>query len=72
LCCGHLVNAGPSVNGAGNGRCAAWTPDGTAFLFDSDRTDGFGSKDIWWVQMKAVHPTSASAPAPEPQALAPG
>jgi hypothetical protein len=40
------------VNGPGSDRCAAWTPDGTVFLFDSDRPGGFGSKDVWWVEVK--------------------
>jgi WD40-like Beta Propeller Repeat len=46
------TNAGPPVNGPGNDRCASWTPDGEIFLFDSDRTGGFGSKDLWWVQSR--------------------
>jgi hypothetical protein len=44
-----LVNLGPPVNGPGNDRCPAWTPDGTIFLFDSDRPGGQGSKDLWWI-----------------------
>jgi len=47
-----LVNVGPQLNGSGSDRCAAWTPDGTVFLFDSDRPGGFGSKDLWWVEVK--------------------
>ncbi|QCO98001.1 hypothetical protein FCN77_10100 [Arthrobacter sp. 24S4-2] len=62
---GRLVNAGPSVNGPGNDRCGAWTSDGSVFLFDSDRVGGFGSKDIWWVQVKAFHPPVEPASAPE-------
>jgi WD40-like Beta Propeller Repeat len=55
---GKLVDVGPLVNGPGNDRCAAWTPDGKIFLFDSDRAGGFGSKDLWWVSFKDVtgHP----------------
>jgi hypothetical protein len=55
---GKLVNVGPLVNGPSNDRCAAWTPDGKIFLFDSDRAGGFGSKDLWWVSFKDVtgHP----------------
>lgn len=49
---GKLVNVGPVVNGPSNDRCAAWTPDGKIFLFDSDRAGGFGSKDLWWVSFK--------------------
>jgi len=60
---GSLVNLGPLVNGPGNDRCAAWTPDGTLFLFDSDRADGFGSKDLWWVYFAGVpgHPLAAAS-----------
>lgn len=56
--CGKLVSVGPVVNGPSNDRCAAWTPDGKIFLFDSDRAGGFGSKDLWWVYFKDVpgHP----------------
>ena len=55
---GKLVNVSPLVNGPSNDRCAAWTPDGKIFLFDSDRAGGFGSKDLWWVYFKDVpgHP----------------
>jgi hypothetical protein len=48
----ELVHLGPQLNGPGSDRCAAWTPDGTILLFDSDRPDGFGSKDLWWVKFK--------------------
>jgi hypothetical protein len=60
---GKLVNVGPLVNGPGNDRCAAWTPDGKVFLFDSDRAGGFGSKDLWWVYFKDVlgHPLAADS-----------
>jgi hypothetical protein len=68
---GRLVNAGATVNGPGTDRCAAWTPDGRIFLFDSDRAGGFGTKDIWWVPFKAVKPTAESASAPEPRASGP-
>jgi WD40-like Beta Propeller Repeat len=50
----ELVNLGPKLNGPGSDRCAAWTPDGTVFLFDSDRPGGFGSKDLWWVHFQDV------------------
>jgi hypothetical protein len=58
---GKLVNVGPLVNGPSNDRCAAWTPDGNIFLFDSDRAGGFGSKDLWWVYFKEVpgHPLAS-------------
>ena len=51
---GSLVNLGPLINGPGDDRCAAWTPDGKIFLFDSTRGDGFGSLDLWWVYFEDV------------------
>jgi hypothetical protein len=57
---GPLVNLGPLINGLGDDRCPAWTPDGKSFLFDSTRGAGFGGMDIWWVYFKEVkgYPTS--------------
>ena len=49
-----LVNLGSIINGAGDDRCPAWTPDFKIFLFDSTRGDGFGSLDLWWVYFKDV------------------
>lgn len=51
---GPLVNLGPLINGPGDDRCPAWTPDGKIFLFDSTRGEGFGSLDLWWVYSKDV------------------
>lgn len=51
---GTLLNLGPQVNGEGDDRCLAWTPDLKIFLFDSVREGGFGSKDIWWVYFEEV------------------
>jgi hypothetical protein len=51
---GSLVNLGPIINGPGDDRCPAWTPDFKIFLFDSTRGDGFGSLDLWWVYFKDV------------------
>lgn len=51
---GPLVNLGPIMNGPGDDRCPAWTPDFKIFLFDSTRRDGFGSLDLWWVYFKDV------------------
>jgi len=60
---GPLVNLGPLVNGPGDDRCAAWTPDLKIFLFDSVRKGGFGARDIWWIYFKEVKgdPLAASA-----------
>ena len=49
-----LVNLGPLINGLGDDRCPAWTPDFKIFLFDSTRGDGFGSLDLWWLYFKDV------------------
>lgn len=51
---GLLVNLGPIMNGPGDDRCPAWTPDGKIFLFDSTKGAGFGGRDIWWVYFKDV------------------
>jgi hypothetical protein len=70
---GALVNLGPLVNGPGDDRCPAWTPDLMIFLFDSVREGGYGGRDIWWVYFKDVrgYPLDPSAstyePAPVPQ-----
>ena len=58
-----LKNLGPIVNGPGDDRCPAWTPDLRIFLFDSVREGGFGSRDIWWVYFKDVmgNPLAVSA-----------
>ncbi len=51
---GPLVNLGPVINGPGDDRCPAWTPDLKIFLFDSTREAGLGGRDIWWVYFKDV------------------
>lgn len=51
---GPLLNLGPLINGPGDDRCPAWTPDFKIFLFDSVREDGFGARDIWWVYFKDI------------------
>ncbi len=63
---GPLVNLGPVINGSGDDRCPAWTPDLKIFLFDSTRSGGRGARDIWWVDFKEVRgypPATASASA---------
>jgi hypothetical protein len=51
---GELVNLGPLINGPGDDRCPAWTPDFNIFLFDSTQEGSFGGRDIWWVHFKDV------------------
>jgi hypothetical protein len=60
-----LLNLGPIVNGPGDDRCPAWTPDLKIFLFDSVREGGFGSRDVWWVYFKDVmgYPLAAASTA---------
>jgi hypothetical protein len=55
---GALVDLGSPINGPGNDRCAAWTPNGSIFLFDSDRPGGRGSKDLWWVYTTDLAPAA--------------
>jgi hypothetical protein len=60
---GSLVNLGSLINGPGDDRCPAWTPDFKIFLFDTTRRDGFGSLDLWWVYFKDVqgYPQTAAS-----------
>ncbi|HSA99825.1 MAG TPA: hypothetical protein VLE49_04190 [Anaerolineales bacterium] len=51
---GSLINLGSLINGAGDDRCPAWTPDLKIFLFDSVRQGGYGARDIWWTYFKDV------------------
>jgi WD40 repeat protein len=51
---GPLVSLGAPVNGPGDDRCPAWTPDLKIFLFDSIRGGGRGARDIWWLYFKDV------------------
>jgi hypothetical protein len=51
---GRLVNLGPLVNGPGDDRCLARTPDNHVFLFDSTRGGGRGSIDIWWIYSSEI------------------
>jgi hypothetical protein len=51
---GSLVNLGSPMNGPGDDRCPAWTPDLKIFIIDSTRGSGFGSRDIWWVNFEEV------------------
>jgi hypothetical protein len=46
---GPLVNLGPLLNTDKDDRCPSLTPDLRIFMFDSERTGGYGSKDLWWL-----------------------
>ena len=65
---GSLVNLGPLINGPGDDRCPAWTPDLEIFLFDSVREGGFGARDIWWAYFEDVpgHRLAAASAATAP------
>jgi hypothetical protein len=68
---GSLINLGPIVNGPGDDRCPAWTPDLKIFLFDSVREGGFGGRDIWWVDFKDVkgYPLAGTARSAKPDVM---
>ena len=68
---GSLVNLGPPVNGPGDDRCPAWTPDLEIFLFDSIREGGFGARDIWWVYFEEVvgYPKAGTARSARPDVV---
>ena len=44
---GELKNLGDAVNSGKDDRCPAFSPDFATFFFDSERTGGYGNKDIW-------------------------
>lgn len=58
---GPLVNLGPVMNGPGNDRCPAWTPDGRIMLFDSVRPGGLGNLDLWWLHSEELSQSPAKA-----------
>ena len=43
----ELTNLGAQVNSDQNDRCPAFSPDFKTFFFDSERSGGFGNKDLW-------------------------
>jgi hypothetical protein len=68
---GPLVNLGSLMNGPGDDRCPAWTPDHKIFLFDSLKAGGSGGRDIWWAYFKDVpgYPPIAESAAILPSSL---
>ena len=50
----ELVNLGPEINTATSDRCPAFSPDFSLFYFDSERSGGQGSKDIWQVPYDSI------------------
>lgn len=51
---GGLVNLGPAVNSEEHDRCPAFSPDFEVFYFDSERTGGYGNKDLWFVPYETI------------------
>lgn len=49
-----LVNLGPLVNSDKDDRCPAFSPDFRVFYFDSERSGGYGSKDLWWIYYQNI------------------
>jgi hypothetical protein len=43
----ELTNLGTQVNSDQHDRCPAFSPDFKTFFFDSERSGGFGNKDLW-------------------------
>lgn len=50
----ELVNLGPEINTETSDRCPAFSPDFSLFYFDSERSGGQGSKDIWRVPYDSI------------------
>lgn len=51
---GPLVNLGAAVNSEAHDRCPAFSPDFATFYFDSERSGGYGNKDLWSVPYAAI------------------
>ncbi|MDG0998279.1 MAG: hypothetical protein P8P42_06670, partial [Gammaproteobacteria bacterium] len=51
---GELVNLGGRVNSDQNDRCPAFSPNFKTFFFDSERSGGFGDKDLWSLPYSAI------------------
>lgn len=49
-----LTNLGESVNSDRHDRCPAFSPDFKTFFFDSERSGGFGNKDLWYLPYSSI------------------
>lgn len=58
---GPLVNLGPGINSEAHDRCPAFSPDFETFYFDSERSGGYGNKDLWSVPYDSVRRARVSA-----------
>jgi hypothetical protein len=50
----ELVNLGGRVNSDQDDRCPAFSPNFRTFFFDSERSGGFGDKDLWSLPFSAI------------------
>ena len=51
---GALTNLGEQVNSPENDRCPAFSPDYSVFYFDSERSGGYGNKDLWYIPYSRI------------------
>ena len=49
-----LTNLGAAVNSDRHDRCPAFSPDFEYFFFDSERSGGFGNKDLWYIPYSRI------------------
>ena len=50
----ELTNLGAQVNSDQHDRCPAFSPNFQTFFFDSERSGGFGDKDLWSLPFSAI------------------
>ena len=50
----ELKNLGAQVNSDQHDRCPAFSPDFKTFFFDSERSGGFGNKDLWSLPYSSI------------------
>lgn len=49
-----LTNLGPEVNSDQYDRCPAFSPNFEYFFFDSERSGGYGNKDLWYLPYSRI------------------
>ena len=50
----RLKNLGAQVNSDQHDRCPAFSPDFKTFFFDSERSGGYGNKDLWSLPYSSI------------------
>lgn len=50
----ELTNLGAQVNSDQHDRCPAFSPDFKTFFFDSERSGGYGNKDLWSLPYSSI------------------